>query len=752
MPQKLFIDVAIELPIDKLFTYSVPDALSEQADIGKRVLVPFRRRFVTGYTAGFKRKPDLDGVKDIVDVLDEEPLFDDKRLRFFKWISSYYLAPLGEVLGLACPGYINIKSRRHFYLTDEGKKMLDHEKGVSGNLLRAAEGGISLVALIKRFKRHATYSLVNDLLRRGLIREELQLKGGSGPRIERFVTVSGEDVNAEDLRKKAPIQAKIISCLIENGETSVKVLRKKLGGIDQPLKRLEEKRLVVISKREVERDPFASIQRKPTTHEPNKEQKAAVREIISAIKNRRFASFLLYGVTGSGKTLVYIKAIEEVLASGRGVIFLVPEISLTPWPAGYLSHIFPGRVAIMHSGLSEGERFDQWRRIRDGDIDIVVGARSALFAPLKNPGLIIVDEEHERSYKQEDGVRYNARDVALMMGKSFGLTVVLGSATPSIEAFYNSKIGKIKAIHLTKRVENRPMPTIDVVDMRRRREVKKAENGVISDRLKMEMEEALAEGNQVMLFLNRRGFSSFLLCKECGYTFRCRNCSVSLTMHKKRRILLCHYCDFSLPIPDTCPDCKGYSLVDIGLGTERVEDEVRRFFPGARVARMDSDTTRKKGSHSRIIDAVEKRDVDILIGTQMIAKGHHFPSVTLVGIISGDTSVGIPDFRGSERTFQIITQAGGRSGRGKQSGKVTIQTYDPENQCFNKAKEHDYEGFFEDEIVMRKEVVYPPFSRIVCLRVEGNKEERVVKAITALRKVAEGFLKKGAKGISILGP
>jgi primosomal protein N' (replication factor Y) len=296
------------------------------------------------------------------------------------------------------------------------------------------------------------------------------------------------------------------------------------------------------------------------------------------------------------------------------------------------------------------------------------------------------------------------------------------------------------------------MPVIDVVDMRKGKGGKRAENGVISERLKMEMEEVLTDKNQVMLFLNRRGFSSFLLCRECGYTFKCHNCSVSLTMHKRRRILLCHYCDFSISIPDTCPACKGYSLVDIGLGTERVEDEVRRLFPEAVVARMDSDTTRKKGSHSRIIDAVEKGDVDILIGTQMVAKGHHFPSITLVGIISGDTSVGIPDFRGSERTFQIITQAGGRSGRGKQSGKVIIQTYDPENQCFNKAREHDYEGFFEDEILMRKEVLYPPFSRIVSLRVEGNKEERVVKTITALRMVADGFLKKSTKGISILGP
>ncbi len=686
MSKELFIDVAVELPLNKLFTYRVPEAFYSQVMIGKRVLVPFRRRTITAYIVGLKKSSELKNVKEILECLDNEPLFDEERLGFFKWVSNYYLAPLGEVLGLTCPGNIN-------------------------------------------------------------------KKGGMKVKLERFATPLKTDVDLLTIIKKTPLQAKILSYLINNGCTSLSILRKKFGGIDQPVKKLAKSGLIAITTKEIERDPCALIPGKTIPHEPNEEQRTAIDKIAAGIKSKRFAPFLLYGVTGSGKTLVYMKAIAETILNGRVVIFMVPEISLVTWPISYITQLFPGRVAVIHSSLSSGERYDQWLKIRNKQVDIVIGARSALFAPIKNPGLIIIDEEHETSYKQEEGVRYNARDSALMMGKFFGLTVVLGSATPSIETFYNSKIGKITPLYLTERAGKIPMPIIEMIDLKNSDKENKTTNTAISERLKRELEETLAADNQAMVFLNRRGFSNFLICKDCGHTFKCLNCTVSLTMHSRRRLLLCHYCDFSIPIPDICPICYGASLSDIGVGTEKIEEELRELFPKARIARMDRDTTRKKGSHSKIIDAMDRGDVDILIGTQMIAKGHHFPNVTLVGIVSGDTSLNIPDFRSAERTFQLITQASGRAGRGNETGKVVIQTYNPDGECLGWVRKHDYTGFFEDEITLRKEVCYPPFCRLVSIRVEGNNEERVTKAIMAMKTASDKMIKKEKlSGISILGP
>ncbi|MBI5874973.1 MAG: primosomal protein N', partial [Deltaproteobacteria bacterium] len=390
------------------------------------------------------------------------------------------------------------------------------------------------------------------------------------------------------------------------------------------------------------------------------------------LKSKAFSPYLLYGVTGSGKTFVYLKALEQAVNLGKQAIFLVPEISLTPWPVKYLTAMFPGRVAVLHSGLSDGERYDEWDRIRQGKADVVVGARSALFAPLKNPGLIIVDEEHESSYKQEDGVRYHARDLSLMMAKMLNLTVVLGSATPSMETFYNAKNGRITPLHLTKRVEDRPMPKVELVNMKiqgqgaRGKGQEENKKGIISEELQHLMLQNHEIGYQTILFLNRRGFSNFLICNDCGHSFQCLNCNVSLTMHKSPHppfakggqggTLKCHYCDMSAPIPDICPKCQSCHIKPIGIGTEQLEEEARKILSvgangrsplHARVARMDRDTTTKKRSHHKILDAVLQGDVDVLVGTQMVAKGHHFPDVTLVGIVSADTSINIPDFRSS---------------------------------------------------------------------------------------------------------
>lgn len=744
--KELYADIAVELPIEGTFSYMVPPVLEKDAGIGKRALVQFGKRTVTGYIIGLggKRPEDVKEIKPILDLIDEYPVFDEKRLNFFKWIAQYYFAPLGEVLSLIHPGSASIKSGRSFHLTESGKAAPGME-GLSSEIISAAKDGVSISTLLKRFKGKPVYSTVERLKKAGLIEEEITLKGNKGPKTEKFLKPTEGRADLEQLSKKSPIQFKVYRHLLENGEAATSALTASFGNISHAVKGLHQKGLVEISERESLRDPLSEIVPREARFEPNEEQRKAIEEITSSVRENIFSPFLLYGVTGSGKTLVYLKTIKETIKAGKKAIILSPEISLTPWPAAYLAGKFPGRVAIQHSGLSEGERLDEWRRILKGDVDVVVGARSALFAPLKDLGLIIVDEEHETSYKQEDGVRYHARDAALMLGKYLGATVVLGSATPSVETFHNATAaGKIKPLYLRKRVEERPLPSIEVIDMKGRK------GEIISDKLKVLMGEALEKGEQSLLFLNRRGFSGSLICKDCGHTFNCLNCSVTLTMHKRGRSLVCHYCDLAIPIPEECPKCRSIELIHPGIGTEKVEEEVRALFPSARVGRMDRDTTRLKGSAKKIIDAVEDKRVDILIGTQMVSKGHHFPGITLVGVISGDTSLNIPDFRSSERTFQLITQAAGRSGRGEVPGRVVIQTLNPEHYCFDCAIESDYDGFFKEETVLREELSYPPYSRLCNLKLEANNEARIKSAADTLRMIADTV--KSREGITVLGP
>jgi primosomal protein N' (replication factor Y) len=620
---------------------------------------------------------------------------------------------------------------------------------VRREVLEATKNGITLKTLLKRLKGWAVHSTVESLKRDGLLSEEIRLGGGVKAKVEIFLSITPGVVDSWVLSEieRYPLQSKVFKYLLENGGATLRVLRKELGGIDRAVTRLEDKGFLVATKREVIRDPVGDIPPRPLEHEPNREQRKAIEALTGAITEaRRFSPFLLYGVTGSGKTLVYLKAAEKAVEVGKKVIFLVPEIALTSRAVAYLSARFPGRVAVVHSGLSEGERFDQWRRIVKGEVDIVIGARSALFPPLKDLGLIVVDEEHEPSYKQEEGVRYNARDAALMLGKSLDITVVLGSATPSVETFYNTKVGKITPLYLRKRVKELRLPPVEILDMKG----KKGE--VISERLKGLMAECLSEGHQALLFLNRRGFSSFLVCRDCGYIPGCLNCSVTLTMHKGHRVLKCHYCDMTTALPTICPGCGGHNMVDPGMGTEKAEEEVRSCFPTSCVGRMDRDTTRRKGAVRRIIDAVEEGVVDILVGTQMVSKGHHFPGISLVGVLSGDTSLNIPDFRSSERTFQLISQAGGRAGRGQAPARVLIQTLNPEHFSFAKAADHDYEGFFEEELKARREAAYPPFVRLCCIRVEGTNEKRVINAATALKEISDKKLKRSKVKVSVVGP
>jgi primosomal protein N' (replication factor Y) (superfamily II helicase) len=742
--EEIFANVAVELPVEGIFSYSVPPALVGAAAVGKRALVSFGKRTVTAYIVGLtKTRPEVKGVKPLVDVLDSAPIFDEKRLKFYEWLSSYYFSTLGMALSLIQPAPASVKSRRTLSLTESGERSTGSATGISKEVLEAARSGVTVTTLVRRFKGKPIYSTIERLKAEGLIDETETMKGVAA-RLEKTAVITGKIL--EKPLGRSPAQERVLRFLSEKGETTVKALKDALGDVSQALKKLEEKGLVKINTKEALRSPLEGITPREAPFEPNEEQKAAIKEIMASLGKDSFSPFLLYGVTGSGKTLVYLKALEEALKTGKKAIILAPEIALTPWPAAYLVEKFPGRVAIAHSGLSDGERFDEWRRIARGEVDIVVGARSALFSPIKDLGLIIVDEEHETSYKQEEGVRYNARDAALMLGKYLGITVVLGSATPSVETFYNARTGKLAPLVLKQRVGKSELPEVEVLDLRG------GKYAVLSDRLKGLISETLGSGQQTLLFLNRRGFSSTVICRDCGHSFPCLNCSVTLTMHKKSGVLKCHYCDLSVPLPDECPECKGVNLIQPGTGTERVEEEVKTLFPEARVRRMDRDTTAGKGSAKKIIDEVEEKKVDILIGTQMVSKGHHFPGISLVGVISGDTSLNIPDFRSSERTFQLITQAAGRAGRGEIPGKVVIQTLNPEQYAFKNAATHDYDGFYEEEIKIREEAFYPPFSRVCNLRVEGVKEDRVVTAALHLKKTAERLLGTKDRGINILGP
>ncbi len=513
--------------------------------------------------------------------------------------------------------------------------------------------------------------------------------------------------------------------------------------MDSAVKALDKMGFITLTKKDIIYDPLADIKIKDSLHKPNKDQLGAIGEINSAIESNSYSPFLLHGVTGSGKTLVYIEAIKKAISLNKKTIMLVPEIALTTGAVASLAHIFPGQVALIHSALTPKERLAQWNKIRSGEVDIVIGARSALFAPLDNIGLIIVDEEQDQSYKQEEGIRYGARDSALMLASILKVTTVLGSATPSVETYFNANAGKLKLLEMKKRINTLPLPPVELMDK------KKEKHQVISNKLLAAIEATLKEGNQILLLLNRRGFSNFIVCGDCGHFFKCLNCSVTLTKHRGSGVLKCHYCDESIPVPKTCPECQGTDLKDPGIGTEKLEHEINRLFPLARVGRMDSDSTKKKGSAKKIIEAVEAFEIDILIGTQMVSKGHNFPNMALVGVLDADSSLNIPDFRSCERTFQLITQSAGRGGRHDVEATVIVQTLNPDNFSLQSSAKHDYKGFYEQEIKSREETNYPPYSKLCIIRLSGTKEEVVINTAKKLKDLSKTL---DTKGVTILGP
>jgi primosomal protein N' (replication factor Y) (superfamily II helicase) len=655
-PQHI-VEVAIPLPLEGSFHYLVPERLWQAAVAGKRVLVPFGRRKVTGYLLGEAIATGGE-LKELLEVLDDEPLFTPSELEFYRWIAGYYLHPLGEVIKMALPAGINLVSRYRCEKAEDGTPVL---------------------------------------------RE--YLSGGKSVRSERIYSAVPET----EVKTRGKV-FEILEFLSETGASSAAALRARFGSCSTQLHRLVELGAISFFEREVYRDPFrAESFGHDTKLSLNAGQAEAFSQISAAIELGAFAPFLLHGVTGSGKTEVYLQAIAVVLAAGKTALVLVPEIALTPQLVGRFKRRFDCGIAVLHSGLSDGERFDEWRRIRRGEAVIVIGARSALFAPLEQLGVIVVDEEHEGSYKQSEGVRYNSRDLALVRGKFASAVVILGSATPLVTSYHAAKTGRLHYLHLPSRVRELPMPETLMLDARGQK------GKTFLKPLIEAIGENLDAGGQTLLFLNRRGFATYLVCQACGHVLRCPNCEVTLTYHRGKGRHVCHYCDYSIMAPSICPACQGGEITLLGRGTERVEEEVQELYPDARVSRMDRDTTKGKGGHARVLKALEDGSVDILIGTQMIAKGHDFPGVTLVGVVSADASLNLPDFRSSERTFQLVTQVMGRAGRGDRPGRVLVQTLAPEHYALTHAVAHDYEGFYQKEIAFREDVGYPPFAHLASL-------------------------------------
>ncbi|MBP1725762.1 MAG: primosomal protein [Deltaproteobacteria bacterium] len=731
------IEVALPLAVPGTFHYRVPPELQAQVAVGREVVVPLGRRRLSGAVVAVGTEPPADlaaPIRDILEITPGQPLFSESQIPFFRWLSRYYLTPLGEVIRTALPGGTRSVTSRLARLTEVGGRALTEarispeEREVIA-LLRE-HPGLGLAQLRRHLPDRDVRSICDRLRRQGFLLWEDRLRGPRATprrlRVVRALVQPGQ----EGLELK-PRERELLEQLAA-GPRLLRDLEGHVKNLAYWIRKLVARGLVQVASEEVYRDPTGPpiIEAGPPPR-LTPEQEGAVRAVREALRNGVFSSFLLHGVTGSGKTEVYLAATAVALDLGRQTLVLVPEIALTARLEALFRQRFQSRVAILHSSLGQGERRDEWMRIRRGEAPVVVGARSAIFAPLERLGLIVVDEEHDASYKEERGLRYHARDAAVMRAKLAGAAVLMGSATPALSSFQNALQGKFRLLRLPHRIDQRPLPRVAVVDMRQQKS-----GTVISLPLRHALADTLAAGRQALLLINRRGYASFLLCRRCGHVPRCQNCSLSLTWHRAADTLRCHLCYLAMPTPSICPRCAAPMLRPLGFGTQRVEREVQRLFPQARVSRMDRDTIQTRQSFVRLLRDLGRGSIDILVGTQMIAKGHDVPGITLVGVVNADTSLQWPDFRASEVTFQLLTQVAGRAGRGEDSGSVLVQTYNPEHYSIRFAKEHDYLGFFTEETAFLRELGYPPFRRLVGLHLAGSVEGRTREAA---EKLAERF-------------
>ena len=756
-----FCNVALPVPLRTTFTYAIPEALRETVHPGCRVLVPFRKKTLVGGVVEFaENAPGGTKIREVMRVLDLVPALTPKLIELAHWIAGYYLAPIGEVFRAMLPPITELKSQRQIFLTDAGREAAE---SLSGGELSHGLSGIEVIFLAK-LKEKKNFLLpesaaklgihvaaLQKLQRRGLIeiRESLQGKKRKTLRVLAWKSTPGE-VSAKSLNEK---EERVRSLLeTKRGPLPLPQLLKLANVTRSVIERMLRDSFLESWEEPIDpaEDPF-DIGYTAPAHELNSEQESALKLIRGRFELGEFGVQLLHGVTGSGKTEIYLRAVQDTLARGKTAIVLVPEIALTLWIGRQCRAWFGARfegVAVLHSALNDVERAREWWRVRNGEARVVVGTRSAVFAPLENVGLIIVDEEQENSYKQEETLRYHGRDVAIVRAKIEGAAALLGSATPSMETYHHAREGKYELLTLASRVADRALASVEIVDLREDFQ-QTQKTSPISAALHVGIQECLASGSQALVLINRRGYSWSVLCRSCGASVQCVNCSISMTHHKHRNRLECHYCASIQPIPKVCPKCQSKYLYFFGEGSEHLEERLRKDFPGARIARLDRDTVRTKRQYQETLGAFAGGALDILVGTQMLAKGHDFQRVTLVGVVSADSSLSLPDFRAAERTFQLLTQVAGRAGRGELKGRVLIQTFYPEHYAIQDAVKQDYAAFFERELHFRRMMAYPPFTSLANVIVRDTSLE---KAIRWSRQLSEYFSPHDGQGVRILGP
>jgi primosomal protein N' (replication factor Y) len=746
------VKIAVALPVAGTFTYRIPDHLSFLAAPGMRVLVPFGQRRVTGYLLGESAEMAGDAVKFILDILDESPLFPAAMIPFFEWIADYYFYPLGQVIQSALPGGLTRKDVTRYAVTPAGTSHLTDvslpalQRDVLALLTDKPRSGKDISGAAGT---RVPPSLLLSMEKTGWIEKVRQIKTETTRHLQELYVTPADEIGTVSLSRS---QKRILETVRSYGGMPVRELNRRIPSASRKLPAMKEAGWIHVRTRTLYRDPFGETVRPDQPPELTSEQQDVVIAVEEAM-GKGYKPFLLKGVTASGKTEVYLQLADRMIQKNRSVLVLVPEIALISQIERCFRARFGECVAILHSGLSAGERLDQWDRILRRLTPIVIGTRSAIFAPVQGLGLIVVDEEHDTSYKQDSGLHYHARDLALVRAKMDGAVALLGSATPSIQSYHHVLTQKFYGLTLLRRIEDRPLPETVVVDLRGLRD----QRGIwklITPQLHEAMKATLARGEQVLLFLNRRGFASFPVCAACGEVIRCKNCSISLTLHQKDQAYRCHYCGFSRPSVTCCGACGSSRIKLLGMGTEKIEAAITSLFPEAAVARMDRDTVGPKGALLKMLKDLRNRTTDILIGTQMVAKGHDFPYITLVGIICADLSFNFPDFRSSERMFQLLLQVSGRAGRGESPGQVILQTYNPEHFVIAAATRQDYASFYEKEIQFREKLKYPPFSRLIQIKISGKDAEK-----TRIHALKLGELCRGLKNadpsfhpVETLGP
>jgi primosomal protein N' (replication factor Y) len=733
MKEKVYAEVIVDnkcKETDRAYSYLVPDEIKALIKIGSRVIVPFGigNKQLEGYVVDLKDSIDFDAsrIKSLSRMLDEEPVMSLELVELSKWMKEKYLCYYIDAIQAIVPSPVRTKSSYYIELCNSEDIYEKIEKLNSNIIMEIMEflehnSGSAKLADIKEYfgDRKIDY-YIKRLLETEVVRKVQIIADKVGGKKQKLLYLS-EDKDIK-IRKTASKQRKIYELLANNPGISLARLREVCRGCDSAVRAMEKKGYIRIE----EKEEYRSVNTKVYTekrHELTCEQRKALSDIRHFFSNGK--DVVLFGVTGSGKTEIYLELIEEYLSTGKDSIMLVPEISLTPQMVSRFKNRFGDNIAVLHSGLSEGEKYDEWRKIKAGIVKVAIGARSAVFAPFKNLGIIIIDEEHEHTYKSEIRPKYLTREVAEKRCRLEGANLLLGSATPSIETYYRAKTGELGLAELVSRANDSKLPEVEVVDMRE--ELKSGNRTIFSWSLTDAILENLKNKNQMILFLNRRGHSTFVSCRQCGIVMKCPRCSISLTYHIKNEKLICHYCGYERNNPTVCPKCKSKNIKYFGVGTQKLEKEFKKKFSVKSVLRMDADTTSRKNSHQEILDKFKRREADVLLGTQMISKGLDFPDVTLVGVIAADTSLNLPDFRSAERTFQIIAQVSGRSGRGNKNGRVIVQTYNPEHYSIEYARCHDYKGFFDKELMLRKELGYPPFYSIANIIISGTEENEVIK-------------------------